>query len=81
MPPLSATQSLEAGFTAETSFARSTKQGYVFHLSRGDVMAGGLDGKNLELVWLKDPLDAYIIHIQGGSARIVLEDGEILRVA
>ena len=78
--PLSSTQALQAGFTAETSFARKTQQGYAFHLSRGDIMAGGLDGQDLELIWLKDALDAYVIHIQG-SAQIMLEEGEILRVA
>ncbi|WP_373235485.1 murein transglycosylase A [Cohaesibacter celericrescens] len=78
--PISSKQALAAGFTKETSFARETEQGLAFHLSRSEIMAGGLDGLGLELVWLKDPLDVYIIHIQG-SARIVLEDETILRVA
>ena len=43
-------------------------------------MAGGLDGKGLELVWLKTAFEAYIIHIQG-SGRIRLEDGTNMRVA
>jgi len=33
-----------------------------------------LAGKSLELVWLRDPLEVYIAHVQG-SARIELADG------
>ena len=77
---ISTKDALEAGFTPETSFARKDKTGLKFHFSRADVMAGCLDGQGLELVWLKNPLDAYIIHIQG-SARIRLEDGSFIRIA
>jgi len=38
---------------------------------------GRLDG--LELVWLKDPFDAYIAHVQG-SAVIRMPDGELFEV-
>ena len=38
-----------------------------------------LSGKSLELAWLKDPLDAYIAHVNG-SAFIRLEDGELHRL-
>jgi membrane-bound lytic murein transglycosylase A len=46
---------------------------------RAAVMAGALDGRNLELVWLRDPVDAFFIHIQG-AARIALPDGRTMRV-
>src|ERR1700730_15284017 len=36
-----------------------------------------LKGRALELCWLKDPIDAFFIHIQG-SARVRLEDGQLL---
>lgn len=35
---------------------------------------GVLRGKGLELAWLKDPLDAYFLHVQG-SGRLQYEDG------
>lgn len=38
-----------------------------------------LEGKQLELVWLADPIDAYIAHVNG-SAFIELPDGEMLRL-
>ncbi len=38
-----------------------------------------LEGRGLELVWLRSPLDAFIIHVQG-SAKIRLEDGRFFHV-
>ncbi|MBK9383876.1 MAG: MltA domain-containing protein [Planctomycetes bacterium] len=40
---------------------------------------GVLRGRNLELVFLETPLDAYLVQIQG-SARIKLQQGGMLRV-
>ncbi len=48
--------------------------------SRGAIEAAGmLEGKGLELVWLADPLDAYIAHVNG-SAFVELPDGSLYRV-
>jgi membrane-bound lytic murein transglycosylase A len=49
------------------------------HYSRSDVDAGALAGRNLELIWVDDPLDAFFLHIQG-SGRVVMTDGRIVRV-
>ena len=38
-----------------------------------------LDGQGLELVWLGDPLDAYIAHVNG-SAVIRMGDGSLMRL-
>jgi len=38
-----------------------------------------LEGQNLELAWLRDPLDAYIAHVNG-SAFIRLEHGQVHRL-
>lgn len=46
---------------------------------RGDIQGGAIDGKNAELLWMADPLEAFILHIQG-SGVIELPDGEVLRV-
>lgn len=78
--PISSLEAEQYGLSDETSFARKTSDGLICHLSRGEVMAGGLDDQSLELVWLKDAIDAYIIHIQG-SARILLGDGAVMCVA
>lgn len=60
--------------------ARRTPTGLAEHPDRAAIDAGALAGQGLELVWLKDPLDAYFTHIQG-SARIRLTDGSVMRVA
>ena len=49
------------------------------YFDRGEIEDGALDGRHLEICWIKDPVDALIIQIQG-SARIRLEDGLTLRV-
>ena len=46
---------------------------------RSAIMDGALDSEDLELVWLADPIDAYLIHVQG-SARLRMTDGSVLRV-
>lgn len=48
--------------------------------TRRAIEAGGLlKNKKLELVWLKDPLDAYVAHVNG-SAFIRLPDGSLYRL-
>lgn len=49
-----------------------------FH-SRAEIEAGGLPEKELALVWVDDPVDAFFLHIQG-SGRVVLPDGSVMRV-
>ncbi|MFP6760056.1 MAG: murein transglycosylase A [Alphaproteobacteria bacterium] len=49
-----------------------------FH-DRATIDAGALDGDDLEVVWVDDPVDAFFLHIQG-SGRIALADGSELRV-
>jgi membrane-bound lytic murein transglycosylase A len=46
---------------------------------RGQIEEGALDGRHLEICWLRDPVAAFSIHIQG-SARVRLEDGLTLRI-
>ena len=47
--------------------------------SRGDIAAGSLAGRGLEIAWVADPVDAFFLHIQG-SGRLALPDGRVLRV-
>ena len=46
---------------------------------RAGVDGGALAGRDLELVWVDDPIDAFFLHIQG-SGRIALDDGTEMRV-
>lgn len=59
---------------------RGTPDGIVPYWTRQEIEQGRqLEGKGLELVWLKDPLEAFIVHVQG-SARIRLPDGKEMRI-
>jgi membrane-bound lytic murein transglycosylase A len=49
------------------------------YYSRAEIEDGALNGWNLEICYLHDPVDVLFAQIQG-SARIRLEDGTILRV-
>ena len=68
------------GFPNKGGALRRVGKGkYVPYYDRAEIEDGVLDGKGLEIVYLKDPIDAFFIHIQG-SARIRLEDGATLRL-
>lgn len=56
-----------------------SKGQYVPYYERADIEDGVLDGKHLEICWLRDPIDLLFIQIQG-SARVRLEDGVMLRI-
>jgi membrane-bound lytic murein transglycosylase A len=49
------------------------------YYDRGQILDGALDGKHLEICWIKSQADALTIQIEG-SARVRLEDGTILRI-
>jgi membrane-bound lytic murein transglycosylase A len=51
------------------------------YFSRADIEdAGSLTGKNLEIVWVKDAIDLFFMHIQG-SGKIKLPDGRFMQVS
>jgi membrane-bound lytic murein transglycosylase A len=48
--------------------------------TRKEIEQGALDGRGLEICWLKSWVDVFFIHIQG-SGRVKLPDGNIIRLA
>jgi len=66
-----------AGAAAGKKKARKRK--LVAYYDRAAIDDGVLAGRNLEICWLKDPIDAFFIHIQG-SVRVRLEDGNTMRL-
>jgi membrane-bound lytic murein transglycosylase A len=46
---------------------------------RKAITDGALNGQGLELAWLRDPVEAFFLHIQG-SGRVRLDDGQVMRV-
>ena len=49
------------------------------YLDRGAIQDGALDGRGLEIAWLRDRVDAFIVHVQG-AARLEMSDGTRMRV-
>ena len=49
------------------------------YYKRGRIDYGALEGQGSELVWADDPIDLFLMHIQG-SGRVSLRDGSVMRV-
>ncbi len=45
--------------------------------TRGEIEAGALEGKGLELLWVDDPVDLFFLHVQG-SGRVRMKEGGVL---
>jgi membrane-bound lytic murein transglycosylase A len=69
-----------SGWDPSYGFARKTDAGLAPYFDRGEIEDGALVGRGLELVWLADPIDLFLIHVQG-SASVRLPDQTRLRVA
>lgn len=47
--------------------------------TRGEIQAGALDGRGLELLWVDSAVDAFFLHVQG-SGVVALNQGGTVRV-
>ncbi len=65
---------------ASLEFARRTAAGLVEHPDRAAIEGGALAGRGLELAFIEDPIDAFMVHVQG-SARFRLPGGTSMRVS
>ncbi len=64
----------------ENKIGRNQGGEFVPYYSRREIDVGGvLREKNLELLWVADPVELFSLHIQG-SGKIKLEDGTLLTV-
>ena len=52
---------------------------FIPYFSRGDIEGGALQGRGLEMLWINDPVDVFMLHVQG-SGRVVLPNGDVVRV-
>jgi membrane-bound lytic murein transglycosylase A len=69
-----------AKYSGQRIVARINGQEIVPYYTKKDITHGNaLEGKNLEIAWLEDPLDVAILQIQG-SGIIRLPGGETIRV-
>ena len=58
---------------------RKTEGGLVPYFTRAEIEAGALNGRSLDLVYLDNEVDAYLMHVQG-SGSIRLGDGRVMRI-
>ncbi len=50
------------------------------YYDRAAIEAGALDRQRLGILWVADPIDAFVLQIQG-SGRVLLDDGRVVRVS
>lgn len=71
---------LSGGFPNKGKVGRRLgRRKIVPYYDRGEIEDGILAGRGLEICWLKDPVDALFMQIQG-SARVKLDTGKTLRL-
>lgn len=61
------------------SAARRTQRGLEPFPDRTAIETGALDGQGLEILWLRDPVDRFVLQVQG-SGRVRLPDGSVTRL-
>jgi len=49
------------------------------YATRDEIDNGALTGRQLEILWVDNPIDAFFVHIQG-SGRVTLADGSHVRI-
>jgi membrane-bound lytic murein transglycosylase A len=57
----------------------SPKRRFGTFYDRAAIDDGALAGRELEICWLKDPIESFFAHIQG-SVRVLLDDGKLMRL-
>jgi membrane-bound lytic murein transglycosylase A len=65
--------------SAASGKKKARKRRLVPFYERASIDDGILAGRNLEICWLRDPIDSFFAHIQG-SVRVLLDDGKLLRL-
>jgi membrane-bound lytic murein transglycosylase A len=76
---VSATERAKANAEGRLASMRKTATGLEPYFTRAEIGEGALTGRGLELLYLRDPVDAYLMHVQG-SGSIRLADGRSVRI-
>ncbi len=67
------------GLDPALSAARRTAKGLEAFPDRAAIEQGALSGQGLEILWMRDPVDRFVLQVQG-SGRIRLPDGSVTRL-
>lgn len=78
-PPDLVTQRLRRSGGKGKAGKRVVKRATAPYYDRAQIEDGVLDGRGLEIVWVKSPIDAFFAEIQG-SVRVRLDDGKVIRL-
>ncbi|WP_157699566.1 murein transglycosylase A [Pseudorhodoplanes sinuspersici] len=78
-PPDLVTQRLRRSHGKGKAGKRVVKRTSAPYYDRAQIEDGALDGRGLEIVWVKSPIDAFFAEIQG-SVRVRLDDGKVIRL-
>ncbi len=78
-PPNMVTQRLRRSGGKAKAGKRTVKHATAPYYDRTQIEDGAIAGRDLEIVWLKDPIDGFFAEIQG-SVRVRLEDGKVIRL-
>ena len=78
-PPNLVTQRLRRSSAKGKAGKRTVKRSSAPYYDRTQIEDGAIAGRDLEIVWLKDPIDGFFAEIQG-SVRVRLEDGKVVRL-
>lgn len=63
-----------------TGRGRVDHEGFcVLYYTRAEIEDGALAGRNLEIGWAADPIELFVLQIQG-SGRILMPDGQVMRI-
>lgn len=78
-PPDMSTQRLRRSGGKGKAGKRVVKRTTAPYYERAQIEDGVLDGRGLEIAWVKSPIDAFFAEIQG-SVRVRLDDGKVIRL-
>ncbi|MGX1790201.1 murein transglycosylase A [Bosea sp. NPDC055332] len=67
------------GLDSALTSARRTAKGLEPFPDRTAIEEGALAGQGLEILWMRDPVDRFVLQVQG-SGRIRLPDGKVTRL-
>jgi membrane-bound lytic murein transglycosylase A len=67
------------GWPADHTGGRQTPNGLVPYFTRQEIESGALAGRGLDLLYLADPAECFVMHVQGSGA-VRLPDGTCLRL-
>lgn len=67
------------GLDPALTSARRTAKGLEPFPDRTAIEEGALAGQGLEILWMRDPVDRFVLQVQG-SGRIRLSDGKVIRL-